>query len=725
MRNKDKTSFDYTWPSRVVATLVVCFPYSIHKVDFRGAITKGLNVTAYKSSPAYAAFEDLRESYPALADMSSNDELLSSGQSFLPSPPPTKIRTLALKGLTIRSNTHRSPQPIQVAGDTKYPPNIRSEEDLLTKIQDKNGQLLPLTERKRLLTQNIQNAEDWSILRPAEKAQQLVEESLQQAPVISYQSVLPSQTGTPIYIAKTEPRVPNSSKTPKPAANDNTRSFISNVREVQPPEENQRPLTLEGQVEMTGGLAFVGPQTQVTVRRVHKGRDLERGNIWVAEGRFEIQVKEAIGSLIAELKTREGRVLGRGELNLVNIKEAPRKDSRIADLRIPLRPTTEGAAFRAISGYSHGHQIMPVQQASVEIQAYSDPQRVSEEGVVSEPTLYRRSSFVARAVAQKHWPSIMVGQASRPQDVRLFSNSMVQALINLQLSDTERQVAEQVAIVWGQVRRDGAPRAGVQIEMAGNYQPIYFDENYIPNSKLTQTSSNGLFAFLKVRAGVQAVRVIADQKVYPAQVFPTENKHISYVELDIEDDVTTRFKIVDVMEHMTEVPARIRLVGTDDIVSLEGAGHVRYSLATNSYLVEAEAGADYEVSRMTVVGRPTDVVLPMVRRDWLTKIYYDQNITSIPGRGTIVGFVDHHHFEVEMTGYGKHDRMQIVYFDSKGNVLNTRTGVAGGGFVIFNAPQGLQTVFIHPSQARESYSQVLVAEPEYVHIVAWSPGGKR
>jgi hypothetical protein len=72
---------------------------------------------------------------------------------------------------------------------------------------------------------------------------------------------------------------------------------------------------------------------------------------------------------------------------------------------------------------------------------------------------------------------------------------------------------------------------------------------------------------------------------------------------------------------------------------------------------------------------------------------------------------------VELTGYAPGENMQIVYFDALGKPLETRTGVAGGGFVIYNAPQGLQTLYVHPTQSRETFSQIVVAEPEFVQVI--------
>ena len=64
--------------------------------------------------------------------------------------------------------------------------------------------------------------------------------------------------------------------------------------------------------------------------------------------------------------------------------------------------------------------------------------------------------------------------------------------------------------------------------------------------------------------------------------------------------------------------------------------------------------------------------------------------------------------------------MQIVYSDAHGQPLESKVGVAGGGFVIFDAPEGLQTVYIHPTQSRQTFSHVVVAEPEFVQVITHS-----
>lgn len=703
------------WTPRLLATTVVMLPLSLQHTDFRG-FGAALQVSANKNSPAYAAFEDVHQNYSATpSKFPPHLELLASGSRFQPSTI-GGLRTLALKGMTVRSAD--APQAFYVAGEVAH----------------KVAKEIPNTVEVRGL---VLNRDEYIPPTPATVAKELVTQELQVPSAVRRE--IRSVTGNTIIVAKGDFR-PDPVLPPAPAPRPDPRdfepapemvgytpgpvSYISGMTTVTPTSDHAAAMWLNGQLEMTGGLAFVGaPENTLIVKRVVNGAVLEKGRIWINEGRFEIFVKTVTGQLIAELLGRDGRVLGRGEMNLVHVREIPTKDNRIYDLRIALRPTTETASLRTISGYSHGQQMIPLKQARLEIQQYTESQKVTDDGLYNDPTLTHESSYVARAVAPQHWPTLIVGQAQRQQDVRLFSNKMMEALIGLEVNNgMERKEAHLASVVWGQVRRDNKPAAGVTVEMAGGYTPIYLNELYLPDPGLRVTSSNGLFAFVQVKRGVQAVRVSSRGRTYPAQIFPTEDRHVSYIELDLEDRVVSQFKLLDVMNLTTPIEARVRMVGTEDIISIQNEGLVQYSKGADPFMVEAEAGADYEISRVTLAGKPQNIHIPMVRKAWLTDLFNKNNVLALPGRGMIVGFVDDQDFDVELTGYAPKERMQIVYFDAQGHQIQSRNGVAGGGFVIFNAPIGLQTLFVHPNHSKDTYAQVVVAEPEYVHVMSWAPG---
>lgn len=730
--NTRRHKTDFVWWSRLLAGAVILFPYSLSKVDFRSAISTGINISAHKASPAYAAFEDLSEDFPS-DDSSSfnipnNGIRLVAGEGVdtraITSAPVERV--LAFKGMTIRGAPAEMPAapaaaPVQVAAQPLVTKQTRlaAMAPAPAQLTDNSGHLLPLRERAQNLIAQM-TEEDWSLPSPAQMAHDLIEQQYSGATVIK------SRTGTPIIISKPDAASPSHQAAQDVATTDHQQDeevkerFLASLSAVTPDPGNDRPLFLNGQVEMTGGLAFVGPETHVEVKRLYNGVVQERGRVWISEGRFEIRVKRPVGYLVAELITREGRVLGRGEMNLVHLTEVPMKGARVDDIRLALRPTADGAAFRTVSGYSHGQQEIPVADSRVEIQNYMEPQKVNDEGIVADSTLDRDSTFVARAVAPKHWASVVVGQANHPQNIRLFSNTLVEALIGLDLDGMDRKEAYQQSIVWGQISRDGQPVEGATVEMAGAYTPIYFNEMYLPDKSMKKSGPNGLFAFLKVKAGVQALRVKSGSRMYPAQVFPTEMKHVSYVELQLRDKMVSQFRIFDVLDLNKQVSAHVRMVGTDEMLPVSGHQLVEYAMAADPFMVEAEAGPEYEISRTTLTGQPHLVQVPLIRREWLAKIYNDTGAITNPTRGLVAGFIDDQDYEIEMTGYPPGENMQIVYFDGEGRLTNAKTGSAGGGFLIFNAPPGLQTVYVHPTQSRETYSQVVVAEPRYVHVMTWA-----
>lgn len=693
---------------------VVFSPLSLSHLDFRATFVRGLEVTTDKASPAYAAFEDLRESYPGTPEIPEPTNRLSAGTKFeyhperSSAPSSTTIRRVTLAGLKVHApptglpQKDMNPRPFYVAGETVLPSSSIRPPTAFAPTTMKSDVASPTPVVGTL----------------AERAKQLVQKELRGSPPDQGET-LHSKLGTPIYVARGDQPIPRDVAT----ADQNAvpgETYKSTVSSFAPATDDPKAMILKGQIEMTGGLAFVGPETPLLVKRVFEGQTKESGRIWITDARFEIHVQKPVGYLVAELRNRDGQVLGRGELNLMELKEDGRAKT-VDDIRLALHPVTETASIRAISGYSHDGQMMPMKSAHVNVDAYMDNQAVNDEGFAPPTELSQASSFVAEAGAKESWPTMVVGQAGQTQNIRLFANSMVQALIDLNLKGTDRSEAIHNAIVWGSVTREGEAAAGVKIEMAGGYTPIYFNEMYLPDSSLHATSKNGLFAFLNVKPGVQALRVKAAGRIYPAQIFPTAEQHVSSVSVDLKDKVVSEFKILDVLDMNREVPAKLKLVGSGASMDMNGEGYIQYGSPGGTLMAEADAGPQYEVSRVTINGDSHTVHVPVVKRDWLNQLAVEQRIVPVEGTGTIVGFVDDQDFEVTMSGAQAYQNLQIVYFDAQGRPLPSgRTGIAGGGFAIFNAPAGMQTVYIYPGPSREAYSQVVVNEPGVVNVMTWS-----
>lgn len=664
---------------------IVFFPWSLTPVDFRAAFG-GARISAHHASPAFAALEDLNADFGRPVDLArATLPPLNEGRTVNPRDlaPPTR-RHLALAGLTIHLPAREVIKPeVMIARATPPPGEL---------YHDPESTLGGVAER-------------------------LVKRELAAA---AEARVIAGSLGTRIVVGGTHADQTKMTE-PTPAATAPT-EFKPTLTSLATSPAAVRAVWIDGQIEMTGGLGWIGPETDLVVRRTVDGQTREKGRIWVTEGKFEIHVSQPTGSLVAELQTRDGRVLGRGEVNLVGASAAlPTAANRIGDLKIALRPTTEVASLRAISGYSHGNQTLALNDAHVEIDSVAQAMGVDDEGFVTEPTVGAGSSYVARATAPKHWPSLVVASADRPRDVRLLSNGMVKALLELSLKKRDRRDAAEEGLIWGQVTKSSRPVADAHVEMTQGLEPIYFNDLYLPDRTLNATGSNGLFAFVNVKAGVQAVRVRHGESAYPAQIFATEVKHVSYLEMNLRDKVVADFTVSDVLGGNRVTPANLKLVGTDATMSTRGQDVVELNTAGDTTMVEADAGPDFEVSRATLSADPRRVDLPIVRREWLRGLYGARAIEPKLDRGAVVGFVDGQDFEVEMSGGLLKERLPIVYFDAVGKPVAGPTGIAGGGFAILNAPTGLQTVQIHPTQARASFTQVVVAEPNLVHVMTWSP----
>ena len=162
--------------SRTLAGVVVLFPLSLHHVDYRATFSQGLSVSAHKASPAYAAFEDLRENYTSdMPFIPEHGELLASGQSFEPkiAAAVPQLRQITLKGMTIQRPAVLEPKPILVAAFAAR----REVTTIIPTFKESSGQLLPLAERKRRLVDQLRS-EDFSQPTPGALAIQLAEQAL-------------------------------------------------------------------------------------------------------------------------------------------------------------------------------------------------------------------------------------------------------------------------------------------------------------------------------------------------------------------------------------------------------------------------------------------------------------------------------------------------------------------------------------------------------------------
>jgi|GEM_PF-3954338 len=725
------------------AALIIFFPLSVHQLDYRSRFTDGLTIKMKRSSPAYAALEDSSQTYSDHTDTKVIQEVaaLSTGRVRIHNhiaAGSAAPKLLALKTMVLRQS-FQARAPLQ--------------RDMDLRTETPGTGLLPLEERKRILAQYFRS-QDWSAPTVREKAKELIQAELQ-GPTRAdseVRTVTVASSSTPIIVARPGTDISGLLKgvphplpshnsimmavnTPPPttpsvttasAFRGGTAAMLANphpkpdadatptltVSSLAPSQKN--PHLIKGQLEIRDGLAFMGSETYFTLHRVSDGTVHEAGRVNITEASFEIYVHEPRGQLVAELRSRDGQTLGRGRLDLDS-------ESPTDDLKIDLTPVTNGATVRVASAYTEGNHRVPVKNALVAFDQNGMPQGLNEDGLRQDPDRARSSTFMVRATADKHWPTLAMGTEGEIRDVRLYPESMMRSLLDLTMKEG-RSAAEQAGVVWGRILKDGKPIRGVEVELAGSYMPVYFNQIYLPDNNLHATDDNGMFAFLLVRPGVQAVRVRYNGKMYPAQVFPTEQHHLSYVEINLEGNQSVNVALQDAFDPKQKMSAHVRFVGVDDEVGITGSQKLHYPAGPDMMMLEADAGSEYELSRVQVLKSDSRVIVPMIKRSWLQSIADIKQFELVPHRGIVVGYVVDQPFQVEFTGYTT-ETPQLAYFDAQGMLTAGNSGPAGGGFILYNAPLGLQTLSIKPIASNQVYTQAFVAEPEFVHTLKYSFGG--
>ncbi len=686
-------------PEILIALLVVCMPIWTGSIDFQSTRLLPLRIETYKGSPAYAALEDARE-LPNLiiADKEQSsqyqtEQLVAGVKSFsLPEPE-------RLLGLVVRQE-----------------PAVLETKTMIAVREPATEQALPLVVRQQLALNEV-DVDDWRLPSLRDTAKPLIEQALKDR--LAWEgSGGTEQKG--IYLAsplkKPSAALPQTFEVAEVAA----KQVSEPMQAMTVSHENKRPLLLAGQIEMGGGLAYMGDDAELKVYRFDRDRAIEAGRVWVNEGRFEIHVREAVGQLVAELRSRDGELQGLGELELSSIPTPEKNAAKVSSLYVKMLPASSGARTTVVSAYSFGSRRMPIADSKVFVRGLERELRSNEDAEFIEPDIDRRSTFVVRAESPTYWDTLMLTTADQPSELPLFPTTMIKALMQLSMG-AGYELGMEKAVVWGRVVDEkGRPIRGAKVEIADQTKgtAIYFNSMYLPDRHIESTTENGYFAFIEVVPGVQTIRTAVRGQMLPAQVFPAESGKVSYVELQSGAERVASVHVFEAFEPQVAQTAGISVVGSDKDLEISGEGLVRFSGGSGTMTLEIQgSSADFEFMRIQAPRNMQTLNLPMIRRHWTQSLAAQHQVSIEPDRGTIIGFFDQDDFEVYLDDGLSSQERNIVYFNSVGRGLHQREGVRGGGFVIYNAPLGMRTVTIIPKHGKEYLVRTVVAEPGVLNLL--------
>ncbi len=455
-------------------------------------------------------------------------------------------------------------------------------------------------------------------------------------------------------------------------------------------------LVVSGPIEMMGGLAVTSSSDQVVIYREEQGERFESGHVWLRDGRYEIYVGSVSGRLVGELQTASGDVLGRGDIDLGAMRVG-RTQSRADGVKVAIRPLAKGLGGQVISAYSHGTKVEAIAGAKVDLEDIDETLTAARTGKFSDPALGSGSVVVARVTKPGYWGTLAFVEAGAENVVTMFPDSMMAAFRSL-AGVEERQP---IAVVWGRVVRDGRPVPGATVEMITGereLKPVYFSSLLIPDPSLSSTSANGAYAFVVFESGVHGVqaRVGGDGRLDPV-LFPVEAGFVTSLDLEVARAKKLDIKVFDAFRTDQPLAARVAPVGSDSLSSIgsSGRGVLRHSPGGGLAAIDIDAGESYAVTRLNLPRERDFAFAPMIGSAWLEGLRSSRRVTKDVDTGVIVGFVDARaRYEVHVRPMSAARAVKVLYFDGAGKALRAASGVPGGGYAIFNVPEGIVTVSI-------------------------------
>jgi hypothetical protein len=333
------------------------------------------------------------------------------------------------------------------------------------------------------------------------------------------------------------------------------------------------------------------------------------------------------------------------------------------------------------------------------------------------------SSAILRASQSTFWSTVAFGRSGSSNHLILFPGDMIHSFIR-SVAPKEPLKGTPQSVIWGRVLQAGKPVKGAQVELMTSEEemtPVYFNSQMAPDPSLTSTSENGIYAFYPVSVGVHAVRSLVGQKAGEPVLFAAEQRAVSYIEIENQATQRVLVRVFDAFRTDWPLQARVSVPGSNLVSIVEKVGDTRLPFAGGStpLVVDVDAGLQYESARYEQMRDLRYMHVPMVQKVWLDQIRGSLRLNSLPHTGTIIGFIQGQaQYKVAIEDMGAFESSRLVYFNSEGKVTNQEFGEAGGGFILFNVPQGYRAIAVQPSGVTKVFTKTVLVESQVVNIIS-------
>lgn len=508
----------------------------------------------------------------------------------------------------------------------------------------------------------------------------------------------------------------------------NTRDTVSlAVRAEDLPTENQneeiRQLVISGNIEFTGGIAITSANDRVVIYREEENEKLEPGAVWLRDARYEIFVDRPIGRLVGELRAVSGEILGRGYYDLDRLPKVSTKSYRATNVALKIGPVPQGIAGRVTNAEVAGARAFAVADADVTLEQLPYKATSAKDGQFSERTLLESSSIITRTERRGHWGTLSFAHVGEPLQVSLFADQAMRALISA-AAPADLSKEHDSAFIWGRVTRGGALVAGARVDLMTSerdVKPIYFNALGMPDPSLNATTANGLYAFFPVEPGAHAVQAGDSHGLTEPALFPTDARVVTQMDLELKITRRATIRVFDAFKTEWPLAAEVISAGRKRgvVVPREGEASVTFAGGKALLVLDADAGTKYAATRICMDRNQRVLDFPMIESLWLDRMRGSLRIPFAAESGTIIGFVrGAAMYKVALDEASLAPGSSLVYFDEAGNISRSGFGKSGGGFAIFNVPEGFRTVLIEPSGTSKALASTVLVERRVTNVIS-------
>ncbi|MEK6773045.1 MAG: hypothetical protein AABY64_03820 [Bdellovibrionota bacterium] len=478
-------------------------------------------------------------------------------------------------------------------------------------------------------------------------------------------------------------------------------------------------IQIMGHIEIHKGLAITN-EHHIELRRKEEGVSQERGEIDLQKGTYSIRVLEPRGSLTAQLVSKNGQIIGEGAVRIAQIAQQDNKTYQGPKIRIFPKSEMSG---QVLSAYKTESKEPAPEKTKVTFLDGSVEFDVKKDGQIQYDSLIRGSSTLLRAQAPGFAPTQQIVTSGNDFQSILFPESMISSFKNIVSEQRHANYNDpKVPVIWGQVLQDGHPVAGLQVSLEAydSADIIYFNELHLPDPSLTATSTQGGFAILNPPLGFQSLLVTRGDVYYAHQNTIVDEGVTSFVRL--ETSLKTENASVKVYDAFTGQAQRAELTiqGLSEKIFVEdGYQNILLPQVSQLSLLEASPAQGYLVATYLYNEAQGYIHVPLISDQWISWVSSQLRISQSPARSLIIGFVPDEEFEISVLNSEDIPAQNIVYFDSQGQIVKSKIGTAGGGFIIFNAPVDVLEVSAQLVKSQKTMSRVIPAQSGKVTVLSY------